>query len=782
MMASRDHDEELLMRAATPRGAPAGASLMPRRRAEQDLVAAQQQARRDADARLRHVLDAISDGYVEVDADWRIRQINRRAEELLRPSGAEHRALPGKNLWQAFPELLDDAVSIALLQAMERRESRDTEWHLAPLQRWLEVRTRASADGLALYLRDATAARAAAPCPAGLEAELRGDVRRAQDALRDETAVLELINDTGIALASTRELRSLLQEVTDAATRISGAHFGAFFYNSTGSDGTALQLYTLAGAAQGQFNDSERPRATPLPGAGQDGVGPLRIDDVLADPRYGQWPPHHGMPPGQPPLRSYLAVPVVARSGAVLGSLLFGHPEVAVFTARTERIITGIAAQAAVAIDNTRLYEAAQQAAEERKVLLDSERSARAEAERNSQMKDEFLATLSHELRTPLSAILGWSQVLRRGTRDEADLHRGLQTIERNARAQAQLIEDLLDMGRITSGQVQLHMQTLTPASAIESAIEAARPGAAAKNIRIDTVIEAGAGLISGDPNRLQQVFFNLLSNALKFTPRDGAVTVTVRQPAGLAVAEIIVSDTGIGIRADFLPHVFERFRQADASTTRRHGGLGLGLSIVKHLVEQHGGAVHARSGGEGLGAAFCVQLPLTAPSQPWPAPAPASAPQTADSAAERRAQAAAVHAAPGALAVHDLSGLKVLLVDDQADARDLAKRILQDCHAEVLTAASASEALQLLPGTRPDLLISDIGMPDTDGYQLLQQVRALDPQQGGAVPAIALTAFARAEDRDRVLAAGFRAHVAKPVDASQLIAVVAAQTGPGAV
>ena len=586
-------------------------------------------------------------------------------------------------------------------------------------------------------------------------------VKRVQEALRDETMILELLNRTGSALASTRDLQPLIQEVTDAATRISGARFGAFFYHGTGPDGSALILHTLSRGAPAAFAHFGPPRATALFGPSLRGEGTVRSDDILADPRYGQNRPHAGIPAGHPPVRSYLAVPVVSRSGDVIGSLFFGHPEPHMFSERTERIIGGVAAQAAVAIDNARLYEAAQQAAEERKVLLDSERSARAEAERTSQMKDEFLATLSHELRTPLTAILGWAQVLRRGSRDEADLHRGLQTIERNARAQAQLIEDLLDMSRITSGKVQLEMTPLSAKAVVDAAIETVRPAADARNIGIERDYQDGPAMVAGDPSRLQQIIWNLLSNAIKFTPRDGAIRVGV----GCAddQVEIAIRDSGIGIKPEFLAHVFERFRQADASTTRKHGGLGLGLSIVKHLVEQHGGTVAAASEGEGAGACFTVRLPLSASH---------GAAERAPAAGGARGAAPAQDSA--ALALRDLSGLQVLVVDDEADARELIRRILSDCHADVLTAATATEALQLLQSARPDLLVSDIGMPDVDGFELLGRVRALGPARGGNVPAIALTAFARSEDRIRALASGFLTHISKPVEPADLIAKVA--------
>jgi CheY-like chemotaxis protein len=378
-------------------------------------------------------------------------------------------------------------------------------------------------------------------------------------------------------------------------------------------------------------------------------------------------------------------------------------------------------------------------------------------------MKDEFLATLSHELRTPLSAILGWAQVLRRGSRDQNDLQKGLQTIERNARAQAQLIEDLLDMSRITSGKVLLDMQSVAPASFIDAAVETVRPAADAKNIRIEKHYAADPGLVAGDPARLQQIVWNLLSNAIKFTPRDGLVSIELaRNDASVAVT---VRDNGAGIRPEFITHVFERFRQGDASMTRRHGGLGLGLAIVKHLVEQHGGTVRAESAGEGKGASFTIELPL-AKQQP---------------ASAARARAAMILPTPPTpdMTVLDLSGVNVLVVDDDRDARELMKRILSDCGAGVRIAASAREAFALFKEQVPNLLISDLGMPEVDGFELLDWVRHLSREEGGHVPAIALTAFARSEDRLSALEAGFSAHISKPVEPSELIATVASVVGP---
>ena len=403
--------------------------------------------------------------------------------------------------------------------------------------------------------------------------------------------------------------------------------------------------------------------------------------------------------------------------------------------------------------------------AEEREALLKSEQSARAEAERASRMKDEFLATLSHELRTPLNAILGWSHLLRRDGHNESDrdtLQEGLTVIERNARMQTQLIEDLLDMSRIISGKVRLDVQTVNPCAVIEAAIETVTPAAAAKGIRLQKVLDGSAGPISGDPNRLQQVVWNLLSNAIKFTPKGGRVQATLERVN--SHIEITVTDTGNGIAPDFLPHVFERFRQADGSTTRRYGGLGLGLAIVKHLVELHGGNVRVKSPGEGQGSTFTVDLPLVVVHR--------------EHTEEKRVHPRTPQFSPLEENCTSLQGLKVLVVDDEPDARSLIKRLLEECKAVVFTAGSAAEALPIIERDQPDVLLSDIGMPETDGYEFLRQVRALGSERGGKLPAIALTAFARSEDRTRALLAGYLVHVAKPVEPHELIATVASVGG----
>ena len=612
-------------------------------------------------------------------------------------------------------------------------------------------------------------------------------VKRAEQALREESHVLELLNSTGTVLASTRDLRSLMQTATDAAAGVSGARYAAFYHVGQGQGGSLFSLSTLTGASTDSstasgFRSIGEPDANSLYGPGLRAGTLVRLQDLRADPAYADGGPRFDAPGGHPPLRSYMSVPVVARSGELLGTMFFGHPEAAVFTPKTERIVSGIAAQAAIALDNIRLVEAASRAAEERTVLLENEREARAEAERTSQMKDEFLATLSHELRTPLSAILGWSQVLRRGSRDGADLQRGLTTIERNARAQAQLIEDLLDMSRITSGKVLLDMQIVDPANFIDAAIETVRPAADAKGIRIEghyAAAGAGGPLVAGDPGRLQQIVWNLLTNAIKFSAREGRVEIDVAQ-RGEQVA-ITVRDNGAGIRPEFITHVFERFRQADASMTRHHGGLGLGLSIVKHLVEQHGGTVRAESAGEGQGASFTIELPLAKPA-PRSSAAARAAMIRSDSSTAADRSAPPAHAEPTQDAVvRDLSGVTVLVVDDDRDARELIARMLADCHASVRLAGGAREAFELLRAVPPDLLISDLGMPDVNGLELLSWVRALPRDAGALVPAIALTAFARTEDRLTALEAGFSAHVSKPVEQTELMEAIAMVIGPSA-
>jgi signal transduction histidine kinase/CheY-like chemotaxis protein len=742
-------DEEPLLRSVALQNAQS--ILQARERAESELLEAREALRRSQE-RLTAALAAASTGTFR----WWFAQGTAEWDETLGPLFG----VPAAEGTHRFGELIhtlhpDDrpVVQSRMQQCRLDGSPFDMEFRVIHPDggvRWLAMKATVActSDGTPNYLtgacRDVTRLKAA------------------EEALREETRTLEVLNATGTLLASQLELDRVLQAVTDAGTAVSGARFGAFFYTGADERGDVYQLYALSGAPREAFERFGQPRATALFGATFRGDPPIRIDDVLSDARYGSMAPHHGMPPGHLPVRSYLAVPVRSRSGEVLGGLFFGHPEPGVFTERAERLVLGVAGQAGVAIDNARLYEQAQRAAEERKSLLDSERAARAEAERMSDAKDDFLATLSHELRTPLNAILGWAQVLRSTGRSADEMRAGLETIERNARMQTQLIDDLLDMSRITSGKLRLDVQPLHPLAFIEAAIETVTPAAMAKGIRVERVLDPAAGPISGDPGRLQQVVWNVLSNAIKFTPRGGAVQIALTRFE--SHLELAITDTGIGIRPDLMPHLFERFRQGDASTTRAYGGLGLGLSLVKSLVELHGGSVGVESAGEGQGTTVTVHLPLMFPQRAGDADA-------RDEARAGSRRETAVHAA-------ELAGVKVLIVDDQPDARDLIARVLEDAAAVVVSAASADEAIGLVESERPDVLVSDIGMPDTDGYELLRRVRGLGPERGGRLPAIALTAFARTEDRTRALRAGFVAHVCKPVGASELVATVASVAG----
>jgi PAS domain S-box-containing protein len=395
---------------------------------------------------------------------------------------------------------------------------------------------------------------------------------------------------------------------------------------------------------------------------------------------------------------------------------------------------------------------AQKRAAAERERLLESERAARAEAERANRSKDEFLAVVSHELRTPLNAILGWSTLLRRPGLAAAQLDKGLAVVERNTRLLVQLISDLLDVSRIVAGKLHVEREPVDLAACVEAAVESLRNTAAAKGVAIHEAIESIGGVVRGDPARLQQVAMNLVSNAIKFTPAGGRVEVRVARRGGRA--EIVVRDTGQGIDPGFLPHVFDRFRQADGGTTRQHGGLGLGLAIVRSLVELHDGSVRVESEGIGKGATFTVSLPSPAGRPAFEVEAPLSGEVTS------------------------LRGVRVLVVDDEHDMRELLERVLAEHGAAVTAAASAEEALSLLSQRAIDVLVSDISMPGMDGYGFVQKVRS-----GGArdVPAVALTGFARAQDRERALSAGYLAHLTKPIDPAELVTAVARLSGRGA-
>jgi signal transduction histidine kinase/ActR/RegA family two-component response regulator len=597
------------------------------------------------------------------------------------------------------------------------------------------------------------------------EITLEIERQRGEAKLQEQTEVVETINRIGQLLSAELDQQKLVQAVTDAATELTGADFGSFFYNVYNEQGEAYMLYTLSGVPREAFANFPMPRATQLFGPTFRGEKTLRIDDVKSDPRYGKSAPYHGMPRGHLPVTSYLAVPVISRSGEVIGGLFFGSKEKGAFTARHERIVEGLAAQTAIAMDNARLYQSAQQAIKEREALLESEQAARMDAETASRAKDEFLGLLSHELRTPLNAILGWTRMLSTGSLDEETSARAIETIDRNARLQARLIEDMLDVSRIISGNLRLDAHPVDLTTVINAAVDTSRPAADAKSIRVQVVLDFGAGLVLGDPVRLQQVIWNLLSNAIKFTPKHGRVQVQLERIN--SHVELTVSDTGPGIDEGFLPHVFDRFRQADSTSSKKHGGLGLGLAIVRHLVELHGGTVEAMNRSDQQGAVFIVKLPVMIVRAPAAEAAEVEPPRVHPSVSGN----VPFHCPPA------LDGIKVLAVDDEADARHLLAAVLERCGAEVRACGSAAEALAALEEYEPDILVSDIGMPGEDGYSLITRLRALEAERGGRIPAVALTAYARVEDRLRALSAGYNMHVPKPVEPAELAVVIASLT-----
>ena len=556
-------------------------------------------------------------------------------------------------------------------------------------------------------------------------------------AAQEHAAVTEKLNEVGAVVASTLDREIILQKVTDIARELTHAEFGAFFYNVTEPDsGDAYMLYTLSGAPREAFAHFPHPRATAIFAPTFYGHGVVRLDDVTQDPRYGKNPPYHGMPAGHVPVRSYLAVPVKGLGGDMIGGLFFGHSQIAMFTEQHERLAVGVAAWASVALENARLYSDAQAA---------------------NRMKDEFLAVLSHELRTPLNAIVGYSRLLRGGMLPADKAAHGLETLERNAMWLTQIVEDVLDVSRIVSGKIRLDVQPVDLTLIVDNAVGTIRPAADAKGVKVHTILDPNVGPVSGDPGRLQQVVWNLVSNAVKFTPRDGRVQVRLERVD--SHVEIVVSDTGIGIQPEFLPYVFERFRQADASTTRKTGGLGLGLAIVRHITEMHGGTVDASSEGTGKGATFRVLLPLMI-VQPRAGAMSREHPRT-----ERHEPLTL----PG-----DLHGVRVLAVDDEPDALTLLRVVLETAGADVTTVASGRAALERIAEVKPHVVLLDLGMPEMDGFELITRIRQLNDPAIRHVPAAALTAFARSEDRTRALRSGFHMHLAKPIDPGELVASIA--------
>ncbi|HEY9763464.1 MAG TPA: PAS domain S-box protein [Trichocoleus sp.] len=550
---------------------------------------------------------------------------------------------------------------------------------------------------------------------------------------------LQGLTEAALAINAALSVEEVLQVITETAAAIIGAHQSVTSMTIDQNWSQAINTVHLS-EKYAQWRDYDAPT---------DGSGiyacvchlncPVRMTqaELEAHPRwkgFGEAADKH------PPMRGWLAAPLVGRDGRNIGLIQLSDKYRGEFTEADETILVQLAQMASVAIENARLYEAEQQARSTAEV-------AREEAQAANRVKDEFLAVLSHELRSPLNPILGWSKLLQSGRLDETKTAQALATIERNAKLQSELIEDLLDVSRILRGKLSLNVAPVNLAATIRASTETVRLAAEAKSIQITANLASNVGLVSGDSTRLQQVVWNLLSNAVKFTPPGGQVNIRLERIE--SCAQITVSDTGQGIEPDFLPYVFDYFRQADGATTRKFGGLGLGLAIVRHLIELHGGTVSVASPGEGQGSTFTVRVPLMADA----------------SEANQK-----VRSHQPSL---DLSGTKVLVVDDEPDTRELVAFVLEQHGAQVNMAASAHEALLVLPQTKPDVLLSDIGMPEMDGYMLLQQVRRLAPEQGGAIPAIALTAYAAEGDQRKALQVGFQTHITKPVEPEALVEAI---------
>jgi PAS domain S-box-containing protein len=576
--------------------------------------------------------------------------------------------------------------------------------------------------------------------------DLSGRVVGASKIARDiserkrEDAERQKLHEVGTIVSATLDRNTIVQAVTDIATELTGAQFGAFFYNVVDERGETHQLYAISGAPREAFSQFQMPRNTEVFAPTFTGGSILRSDDITQDPRYARNLPHRGMPEGHLPLRSYLAVPVTSPSGEVFGGLIFGHAAAGRFGDRHERLAVGVASWASVALENARLYVSVQEA---------------------NRLKDEFLATLSHELRTPLNAILGYARMMRLGILAPHKLARTIEIIERNATSLTQIVEDVLDVSRIVSGKMRLSMQSVDLVALVRQAVDAARPAAEAKQIVLDLAGDTGSLPISADPDRLQQVLWNIMSNAVKFTGTRGRVSVSIERADERV--DITVQDTGIGIPPAFLSHIFERFRQAESGSSRERGGLGLGLSIAHQLIEMHGGTITAESAGVGQGSTFRIVLPTT----------------TARLEQSMRDQPHGMlrpEAARPSLA--NLRGVRVLVVDDDPDALSLVREILENAGAEMVLAASGPEALALLERQPVHVLVCDLAMPRMDGFELIARVRHHPDPAINALPAAALTAYARSEDSVRAWRSGFHRHLAKPIDPTELTAAIASLVG----
>ncbi|MDX6497642.1 MAG: hypothetical protein QOG23_902 [Blastocatellia bacterium] len=579
-------------------------------------------------------------------------------------------------------------------------------------------------------------------------------------------ARLNMLIDLGQELAAETDPTRVLAKFCHSARRIVGA--GEAAVGMLDNDGKALRYFFHCTAD----NESVSPIAIPPEAlraieyvvTEERALRLTESDDLLFDTQAGEGA-----------VQTFLGAPILSPVGVTGWLYLLNKNDDNDFTEADERLAATLATQVAVAYENARLYTEAQnhatelrlevaerkQAEEERAQMLIREQAARAEAETANRTKDEFLATLSHELRTPLTAILGWSHLLRMNKLREPQFVHALETIERNARSQSQLIDDLLDVSRIVTGKLQIEFSTVNLAGVIEAAVESVHPALAAKELKLETIVESDFRVL-GDANRLQQVFWNLFTNAIKFTPKGGQIAIKAERKD--SEIRIQVTDTGIGITEEFLPYIFDRFRQADGSTTRAQGGLGLGLAIVRHLVEAHRGKVEVKSAGAQCGCTFTVSFPIAVTVTDH---------SSGNGESRQLADEELLVKSP-----RILDGVKILVVDDDPDTRDLVTTILTRCGSEVRSSESAADALLTFQEWHPDLLVSDIGMPHVDGYGLIRKLRKLKSKRARQIPALALTAYATDEDRSLALSAGFQMHLSKPIEPESLVSSIAAALG----
>jgi len=557
--------------------------------------------------------------------------------------------------------------------------------------------------------------------------------KRSEELIREQAHVLALLDTTGKTIASQLDLQNVLQTVTDTATQLTGAKFGAFFYNIISDQGEAFLLYTLSGAPREAFEKFGLPRNTAIFNPTFTGKGVVRSPDITKDPRYGKMAPHHGMPKGHLPVRSYLAVPVISRSGDVMGGLFFGHPDPDRFTERAEQLVVGVAAQATVAMDNARLYEAAQRE-------IASRERAEAALRETDQRKDEFLATLAHELRNPLAPIRQATIISMSPGASDEQKQWSHEVITRQVRHMSLLLDDLLDISRITRGMLELRTEMADLAEVVEAAIETSRPVIDAKLHSLQLDLPAEPTQFAADPLRLAQVVSNLLTNAAKYTDPRG--TIQVRATADDRNVEISVTDSGVGLTQDALSAVFTMFSQVRSTQDRSEGGLGIGLALSKGVVELHGGTIEAHSAGPGKGSEFIVRLPRRTVAGSLPATTTTAPAQTR----KRR----------------------VLIADDNRDAADSISMLLQMAGHEVTVAYDGQQALENIETLRPEVALLDIGMPGLDGFEVARRVR-LDIRIRNTL-LIAVTGWGQASDKARALAAGFDLHFTKPVEPATLI------------